>query len=301
MSTPIKARKELRELTETPSVLGTAVRAALHGFREEDVLELIVVYSNCGETAVQLELTERLLRALGEIDIQGEETDEQNERIQRASQELRQSHRKFRAALMWLCSSKPADPGVLPSLKRLESGQVEWGRYPLIDKKSEGFVRYFESHGLRHFRTRLSLQKGRLVSLPRIMHLVDVFCACILDSCLGRKPSEMPIKICPRCRKLFLSERREFCSKDCQWKHYWTPERRADDKWIKGLEKFSQGCEAKYGRSVADLRKKLSSPKVADRLKSIKRKIEMEDWAGWRKIAKRIDGIEKLATDSNKD
>jgi len=105
----------------------------------------------------------------------------------------------------------------------------------------------------------------------------------------------MAVKICPRCRKFFSSERKGFCSKDCQWKHYWTPERRADDKWVKDLVKFSEGCKAKYGRSVSDLQRKLALPKVTQRLKSIKGKIEKEDWAGWAKIAQRIGAIEKRA------
>jgi enolase len=82
-----------------------------------------------------------------------------------------------------------------------------------------------------------------------------------------------------------------FCSSDCQWKHYWTPERRADDKWVKDLEKFAETCKPKYRRTVSDLHKKLAMP----RLVSIKKKIATEDWAGWAAIAKRINGIAKLA------
>lgn len=266
----------------------------MHG-RTEDLLQLTIEYFCCDGTKDISDLAELLLRALGEIHIQGEPTDQQNEIIDRASKELQKNHRQFRAAVTWLCSPKYSDPVASPSLKLLASGKVKPGRYPLVDKKSENFIRYFEGHGLRHFRSRLSLQDGRLLPLPRIVHLVDVFCACMLDRCLGLKVSEMPIKICPRCRKLFLSERRQFCSKDCQWKHYWTPERRSDDKWIKDLEKFSERCKPKYGRSVADLRKKLALPKVTQRLKSVKGKIEKEDWAGWAKIAQRIEAIEKLA------
>jgi hypothetical protein len=240
-------------------------------------------------------LAELLLRALGEIQIQGDPTDWQVEIIDRASNELQKSHRQFRAAMTWLCSQKDSRPAASPSMKLLASGQVRWGRFPLIDRKSENYVRYFESHGIRHFRSSLSLQEGRLLPRPRIVHLVDVFCACILDRCLGRKVSEMPVKICPKCRQLFLSKRRDFCSKDCQWKSYWTPARRADDKWIKDLEKFSERCRPKYGRSVADLRKKLALPKVRQRLESIKKNIANEDWTGWARIAQRITVIEDVA------
>jgi hypothetical protein len=295
MYTPLKLGKKLRQLTETPTILGAAVTATLHGVGEEGLLELIVEYTNWNGTDNTPGLAELLLRALGEIHIQGEPTDQQNEIIDRASKELQKSHRQFRATMTWLCSSKDSKAAASPSLKRLESGYVEWGRFPLIDKTSEGFIRYFEKHGLKHFRSRLSLQEGRLLLVPRLVHLVDLFCACILDRCLGRRSSEMPIKICLRCGNFFSNRRGVFCSKNCQWKHYWTPERRADDKWIRDLEAFSKSCKPKYGRSAADLRKRLALPRVNQRLESIKNKIEKKDWAGWTLISQRIEAIEQLA------
>jgi hypothetical protein len=298
MYTKLKRGKKLRLLTETPSVLGTAVAAAAHGVGEYGLLELIVAYTNCDATHIATGLPELVLQALGEIHLQGGPTDQQNEVIQRASEELQKSQPKFRAAMSWLCSSKNEEETASPNRRLLGSGKVEWGRYPLIDKTSEDFIAYFENHGLNHFKSRLSLQEGRLLLVPRLVHLIDLFCACILDRCLGRRSSEMPIKMCRRCRKFFSSERSGFCSKDCQWKHYWTPERRSDDKWVKDLEKFSDGCELnKYGRSIADLRKKLASPKVIRRLKSIKAKIDKENWAGWGKISQRIKTVEKRAAE----
>src|SRR6266853_2364980 len=287
-------RKKLLRRSEESTLLGNAVAAAVHG-RTEYLLQLTIQYFRCDGTDGISHMAELLLRALGEIHIQGEPTQQQNEMIDLASKELQKSHRQFRAAMTWLCSPKVSAPAASPSMKLLASGKVMPGRYPLIDKKSENFVKYFEVHGVRHFRSSLSLQEGRLLPLPRIVHLVDVFCACILDRCLGRKPSEMPVKLCPRCRKLFPSKRREFCSTDCQWKSYWTPARRADDKWAKDLEKFSEHCTPKYGRSIGDLQKRLALPKVTQRLESIKKKIEKEDWAGWARIAQRIEAIERLA------
>ncbi len=287
-------RKKLPEPSDETTLLGNAVAAAVHG-RTEYLLQLTIQYFRCDGTGGISDLAALLLRALGEIHIQGEPTAQQGQIIDRASKELQKSHHQFRAAMIWLCSSKHSDPAASPGMKLLASGKFTPGRYPLIDKESENFVRYFEAHGLRHFRSSLSLQEGRLLPLPRIVHLVDVFCACILDRCLGRKVSEMPVKICPRCRKLFLSKRKEFCSKECQWKSYWTPVRRSDDKWVKDLEKFSERCKPKYGRSVADLRKKLALPKVKHRLESIKKKIAKENWTGWARIAQRIEAIEKFA------
>jgi hypothetical protein len=294
----VRRKKKLPKPSQGSTLLGSAVAAAVHG-RTEYLLRLTIQYFRCDGTDDISGLAELLLRALGEIQIQGDPTDQQTEIIDRASKELRKSHRQFRAAMTWLCSPKKSGPAVSPSMKLLSSGKVTWGRYPLIDRKSENFVRYFEAHGIRHFRSNLSLQEGRLLPLPRIVHLVDVFCACILDRCLDREASEMPVKICPRCRQLFLSKRRDFCSKDCQWKSYWTPARRADDKWIKDLEKFSERCRPKYGRSVADLRKQLALPKVRQRLESIKKNIANEDWTGWARIAQRITVIEDVAAKSD--
>jgi hypothetical protein len=294
MYTPrLRPSKNLKQSRET-TLLGHAVAAAVHD-QIEDLLRLTIEYFRCDGPKGISNLAELLLRTLGEIDIQAEPTDQQSEMIDRASKELQKSHRQFRAAMTWLCSPKYSDSTASPNAKLLASGRLRWGRYPLVDKKSENFIRYFEVHGLKHFKSELSLQNGRLLPVPRIVHLVDVLCACILDRCLGRKVSELPVKICPRCRNLFLSERKQFCSSQCQWKYYWTPERRADDKWVKDLEKFSEHCTPKYGRSIADLQKRLALPKVTQRLESIKKKIEKEDWAGWTRIAQRIKAIEKLA------
>jgi len=296
MYTHPKLGKKLRQLTETPTILGTAVSATLHGLREEDLLEQIVAYSNRDGSGNQSGLAELLLRALGEIHIQGEPTDQQSNAIQKASEELQKSQPMSQAAMTWLCSPKNFKPATSPGRNLLESGKLEWGRYPLIESTDENFIQYFENHGLKHFKSRLSLQGGRLLLVPRLAHFVDLFCACILNRCLGRQSSEMPVKNCPKCRKLFLAKPREkFCSKDCQWNSYWTPERRADDKWVKDLETFSERCKPKYGRSIEDLQKRLALPKVIQRLESIRKKIEKGDWAGWTRIAKTIETIEKLA------
>jgi hypothetical protein len=298
MYTSLKLGKKLRKLTETPTVLGAAVTATLRGVGEKGLLELIVAYANWNGKEDTSFLAELLLQALGEIHIHGEPTEKQNEIIDRTSKELQKSHCQFRAAVTWLCSPKDLRAVASPSLKQLESGRVEWGRYPLIDKTSEDFIRYFENHGLNHFKSRLSLQEGRLLLVPRLVHLVDLFCACILDSCLGRKSSEMPIKICLRCHKFFASQRRGFCSKDCQWKQYWTPERRSDDKWVKDLEKFSEHCKRQYGSSILDLQKRLAMPKTIQRLESIRKKVAKRDWKGWARIAQRIEAIEDVAAKS---
>jgi hypothetical protein len=47
-----------------------------------------------------------------------------------------------------------------------------------------------------------------------------------------------------------------------------------------------------------DLQKKLALPKVMQRLESIKKRIEKKDWAGWARIAQRIEAIEDVAAKS---
>jgi hypothetical protein len=228
-----------------------------------------------------------------------EPTDRQTELIGKAALELRKSRRKFRAAVTWLCSPKDLRPAVSPKkLSRLlESRKLEWGRYPHINRSSEYFIGYFENHGLKHFRIRPRLQDGRLILNPRCIHFVDLFCAFLLNRCAGKTLSEMPLKLCGMCKNFFISQQSKagFCSRDCQWRHYWTPERRSDDKWVKDLEKFSKVCDPKYRRSIEDLRKRMALPNVVRRLESIKKKIEKEDWAGWAKIAQRIEAVERLA------
>jgi hypothetical protein len=299
MYTPrLRRARNLKQGGET-TLLGHAVAAAVHD-RTEDLLSLTIEYFRCDGKNSIADLAGLLLRTLGEIHIQGEPTDRQDKIIDKASKELQKGHRQFRAAMTWLCSPKESDSAAPPSLNLLTSGKAKPGRYPVVDKKSENFVRYFEVHGLKHFKSELSLQNGRVLPVPRIVHYVDVFCACILDRCLGRKVSEMPLKICPRCHNLFLSERKQYCSKECQWKHHWTPERRADDKWVKDLEKFSRTCKQQYGRSIDDLQRRLAMPKTSRRLQSIKKKIAKKDWAGWARIAQRIEAIEDIASKSDR-
>lgn len=281
--------------TEEPTLLGSAIAAAVRG-RTEYLQELMVEYFRADESQNITHLAELLLRTLGEIHLEEEPTDKQNLIIERAAEDLRKSHDKFRAAVTWLCSPKHLGPARRTSLRLLASGKWQPGRYPSIDEPSEKHIKYLEAHGLRHFRIHLSLQEGRLVPAPRIEHLIDLFCAYLLDRCLDRKVSEMPIKICPKCGKMFLSQRKQFCSGQCQWKSYWTAQRRADDKWVKDLKNFAERCKPRYGRSISDLRERLERPKVVQRLKSIKRRGTAEDWRGWTRILERIKSIEGLAS-----
>src|ERR1700733_11457698 len=129
MYTPSKLGKKLWKLTETTTVLGAAVNATLRGIGKNGLLELIVAYANWNGKDDTAGLAELLLQALGEIHINGEPTDQQDKKIQGASKELQKSHRQFRAAMTWLCSSKDSRAVASPSLEQLEAGKVVWGRY----------------------------------------------------------------------------------------------------------------------------------------------------------------------------
>src|ERR1700693_3751817 len=141
-----RPRKNLARPNEAPTLLGNAVAAAVNG-RTEDLLQLTIEYYRWDGTKGIAELAELLLRTLGEIHIQGEPTDKQDEKIDRAAKELQKSHRQFRDAMTWLCSSKESGTTMSPSLKLLASGRLRWGRDRLVDKKSENFIRAFECHG----------------------------------------------------------------------------------------------------------------------------------------------------------
>lgn len=163
MSTSPQLGKKLRNLVKRPTVLEAAVGATVRGLSEEDLLAMVVMYSNCNAGDNLSGLAQLVLRALGEIHIDGEATLIQEKAIRKASAELHRSRAEFRAAMTWLCSPKASTP--VHSGRQL-SAKLEWGRHPLIDKTSEDFVKYFEKHGLNHFRCRLSLQQDRLLLVP---------------------------------------------------------------------------------------------------------------------------------------
>ena len=94
MYTPrLRSRKNLKRSSQ-PTLLGNAVAAAVRG-RTEDLLQLTIEYFRCDGTKGISDLAELLLRALGEIHIQGEPTDQQNEKIDRASKELQRATASF--------------------------------------------------------------------------------------------------------------------------------------------------------------------------------------------------------------
>ena len=311
MSTRISLRKILREEVDRQAATGGVISAALGDFRREALLQLVVAYYNESDVAASEVVARRfgtdylyfngverlacLLLALTEgfrLDPETREpTDKQTETIRKAARELLGERRKFQGAVGWLCSNKDPKPAASPQKlsKLLREGKLEWGRYPNIDRTSEDFIRYFEMHGLKHLRIHASLQEGRLTLFPRCIHFVDLFCALLLNECSGKKLSEMPVKVCLHCQRLFAPPKgAEFCTRMCQWKHYWTPERRRDDIYIKRLEQRAKECLGRqHGFSISDLQSMLTSRKVSERLKRIQ-----NDWKDWPRMIQRISTLQ---------
>jgi hypothetical protein len=310
VSTSISLRKILRKGVDEEAAMGGVISAAFADFGREALLQLVVAYYNEGDVAESAAAARRFgtdclffngverLACLLLASTEGfrlnpetrEPTDKQTGAVRKATRELLGERRRFQGAVGWLCSNKDPKPAASPQKlgKLLEAGKLEWGRYPHIDRTSEDFIRYFEIHGLKHLRIRASLQEGRLILSPRCIHLVDLFCAFLLNECSGKKLSEMPVKVCLHCRRLFAPPKgAEFCTRMCQWKHYWTPERRRDDIYVKRLEQRAKECLGRqHGFSISDLQSMLTSRKVSERLKRIEK-----DWKDWPRMIERISGL----------
>jgi hypothetical protein len=196
----------------------------------------------------------------------------------------------FCEAVRWLCSPKIAVSAVSSEeLKTLAAtGKLDWGRYPEIDQDSERFVAYFEDHGVKHFQRHLYLRDGRLLSIWTPKHMVDLFCVFLLAECAGKTPSQMPIKLCRRCPKLFFTdlegkarERKQFCSLTCQQVGHWTKSNsaRSDSGFVERLLENSR----------SELQTRLAKPAVRARLGKIK-----TDWPDWKTILEKVKEIEAL-------
>jgi hypothetical protein len=329
VSTLPNLKKILREAANKPTVLRGILSTALRNVGTEVLPELVVAYYNGVEvepfkrdgtaTAVTRELgtdcfsfngLERLavllLEMTGSFRLNLETidpddaADPQNKTIRKATKELQKSQSEFRAAVKWLCSHKDLKPGATPDqLRRLhQSGKLGWGhfgRYPLIDKTSEDFIRYFEDHGLKHFKINPALDGGqynlpvRLVLRPQCVHFVDLFCTFLLNECSGKTLAEMPFKVCRKCDRLFSPQRMEaeFCSNDCRRKNFWSPEKHRDYTYVCRLETFAKKCFSnKYGYSKADLHEKLESSDVRIRLREIE-----AVWQSWPKLTEKLNAI----------
>lgn len=316
VSTAPNPKKILRQLE---AAAPSSIFSAAFGGIDKDVFsEIIVAYYN-GEAItsdINKPVTQRILRKCG-IDwtlfkdfermavlllqmtdrfrlTDHDPSDEESRKIRRAAQELQGSLRMFRAAMKWLCSPKEMKRAVSSQKLRKWPGTLEAGRYPLIDRENEQFVKYFEDHGLKHLRIRAFLEGVPatplcLCVLPRYHHFIDLFCAFLVNECAGKAPSEMPFKVCRQCEKLFSPQRleAEFCSDDCRRKNFWTPERHRDYTYVSRIEEFTQKCTTrKFGYSDKDLQDKLQES--GNRLQEIENR-----WCDWPKIIEKIKKIKQ--------
>jgi hypothetical protein len=187
--------------------------------------------------------------------------------ISRAVAELEERRSTFCEALQWLCSPKAT----------------------VTDQNSEVFVAYFEDHGVKHFKRHLYLKRGRLVSIWLPDHLIDLFCVFLLAECEGKNPSEISLKFCRKCSKLFFTdlegkarERKQFCSSTCQQIGHWTKSSRArsDSGFVERL----------LQNNAPDLRERVARPGMRDRLAKIK-----NDWQAWDALMEKVKEVETLA------
>lgn len=296
VSTGLSLKKTLRQIekqkVERAAALGGAYRAALGVKDRKAIAELAVAYFNneelsegsiliVGEAAgplfTQFKGLESIIVALGGLRRSlprgfEELSDKEIQVVNRETKRLRRAHRKFHAAVTWLCSAKNPDQVVF-SRDITES----WVRRPEVDRETEGFVRYFEDHGLNHFQFQISLQYGCLLLFPSCRDSIDPFCAFLLQECEGKRPEEMPVKLCPRCKRLFFAQgAKKFCSSTCHDKAFWTPQRKADYAYVNRLGDYSP----------AALQKRLNERKVQNRLREIEGR-----WPAWQTTIDKIRDI----------
>jgi hypothetical protein len=221
--------------------------------------------------------------------------------IRTVVQQLQKEHAEFCEAVQWLCSPKRSpldDPEVRKtySAKKLDKLYEKFGQvFPFVEQGSMRFLKYFQQHGLDHVKPQLYVPEGKLLRYPTWLHAVDVFCAVLLDECQGKSnPSEMPIKICRGCQKLFVSYRKdaEFCpGGNCQRDAWWPDEKHRDYEWVRRQCDFARNCSGKqHGYKLAHLRQKLAKPKVQKRMQELRAR-----WSKWPKILEMIDEIEAKA------
>jgi hypothetical protein len=227
------------------------------------------------------------------------------ESIPTITTELVKHRREFCSALTWMCSPKPAirESLAVDSMKFFQANQIaqftnllkgDGGRPPYLEKESAEYLKYFEDHGLRHIRIDLSLPGQQLVSMVRSDHWIDLFCFFLLEECMFKRSTEMPLKLCDRCRRLFSSDRPDarFCPDgNCRSNAWWTKERKRDYRYIERLEQFAQLCSGgNRSYALTDLGAKLDKPQVRERLNQI-----VERWKDWQALGDKLECVRQIA------
>jgi hypothetical protein len=194
--------------------------------------------------------------------------------------QLRRDRRPFCLAVAWLCSPKR----VSKSRRRTPGGGSGW--FTEREPASRGYLRYFETHGLSHINQSLWTPSSRRTFhvTSTFRHWIDLFCAFLVNECRGTLPKEMPVKICRRCKRLFsvaessgkARRRKAYCSTKCQQDGFWTPKRRAEDRFVRRFEDLSPVV----------LTERCKQPSVQERFQEIEK-----HWPPESKIVFRIQEI----------
>src|SRR3989442_7011676 len=91
----------------------------------------------------------------------------------------------------------------------------------------------------------------------------------------------MPIKLSAQWGKLFsaitakgtVRPQKEYCSFNCQQAGWWTPEKKADNAFVRRLQRVAESAvQERDGYSIDDLQKRLERPKVKQRLTEIEKR-----------------------------
>ena len=135
-------------------------------------------------------------------------SDEELRRIQKNAQELRTSRQRFQAAVKWLVSS-PKETKPAAATKEAEEivciGENRSRSFPTHRQEKRGICQilrrpWFETPPNQSDSPRLFIP-----STSRYHHLVDLFCAFLLNECAGKALSEMPFKVCGQCERLIFA------------------------------------------------------------------------------------------------
>jgi hypothetical protein len=212
--------------------------------------------------------------------------------------QLRQQRREFQSAVRWLCSPKPILPNE-PNRERDKCQHRQHTQEELLmsgrshDGAREEPLNFLEDHGLRHIKIRAQMAGDRIYTYFEFRHWIDIFCSFLLGECCGRRPCEMPIKLCRLCGRLFVPERSdaEYCKEGgCQRKSYWTDERHRDYEYVRRYLRIAEDCiSRRHGFRIADLQGILKKPKVKNKLRDIEQR-----WKNWPKITEQIKRLRKL-------
>lgn len=217
---------------------------------------------------------------------------------ERAVRDLQEERDQFRDAVIWLCTPRQlpeisvdpvehSDSDLLNPFLALRADVLGILLSPPRTAEDEKYLRYFEQHGITHIKKDLTWALDRLAIRSTPLHLIDLFCSFLIEGALQGQ-DDMPVKMCSNCQSLFSCTKlkgrarlkKKYCSTKCQNAGYWVVDRRTDYRYVERFDDYSD----------PDLRKRLTEPKVQQRLQEIE-----ERWSKWPGILDRIKVLRKKA------